>query len=106
MTKPTGLRIYISGPISGKPDGNRPAFAAEASRLRRLGHDVINPHELPQPDPDDWAQCMRMDIAALVTCDCIAMLPGWEHSKGASLERHIAAQLGMQVMDESQTEFA
>ncbi|MWK56955.1 DUF4406 domain-containing protein, partial [Pseudomonas otitidis] len=27
-------RIYLSGPMSGLPDENRPAFNAEATRLR------------------------------------------------------------------------
>ena len=40
------LTIYISGPISGLPDGNRPAFAEMAVTLRSKGWEVVNPHEL------------------------------------------------------------
>jgi hypothetical protein len=38
---------------------------------------------------------MRRDIAALVTCDGVALLEGHQNSKGAALERHIADKLGM-----------
>ena len=40
------MRIYISGPMTGKPDFNHPAFNAAAIRLREEGHFVINPAEL------------------------------------------------------------
>lgn len=89
------MRIYIAGPMTGLPDLNFPAFHAEAKKLRDLGHDVVNPAEL-NPDPTmPWAECMRRDIAALVTCDTIILLPGWQQSMGASLEQHIAKQLSM-----------
>ena len=91
-------RIYLAGPMSGLPDLNFPAFHAAAARLRAAGHDVVNPAEI-NPDPGAaWAQCMRADIAQLVTCEAIALLPGWEQSRGARLEHHIATQLGMRVV--------
>ena len=40
---------------------------------------------------------MRADIAQLVTCDRIHLLPGWSRSKGASLEHHIGRALGLLV---------
>lgn len=89
------MRAYIAGPMSGLPGLNFPAFHAEAKKWRDLGHEVINPAEL-NPDPTmPWAECMRRDIAALVTCDTIILLPGWQQSMGASLEQHIAKQLSM-----------
>ena len=39
------------------------------------------------------------DIAALVTCDAIHLLPGWQRSKGATLEHHIAERLGLEVFE-------
>ena len=41
---------------------------------------------------------MRADIAELVKCDGVALLPGWERSRGASLEAHIAHSLGMRLV--------
>lgn len=40
------MRIYISGPMTGLPDGNIPAFNAAAERLRTEGHFVINPADI------------------------------------------------------------
>ncbi|MNC15431.1 MULTISPECIES: DUF4406 domain-containing protein [unclassified Pseudomonas] len=49
------------------------------------------------PDGGTWNDCTRCDIAALMDCNTVAMLPGWEHSKGAQLEVLIADHLGMTV---------
>lgn len=91
-------RIYLSGPMTGLPAFNKPAFKAAAEALRDQGHDVVNPADFDLPGAT-WAEYMRQDIAALVTCDAIYLLPGWEHSKGARLEQHIADQLGMRVVE-------
>jgi hypothetical protein len=92
--------IYLAGPMTGLPDYNRPAFIAEADRLRALGYTVVNPAELdathPIQDPaapDAWHQYMRRDIAQLVRCHGIALMPGWEQSKGATLEAQTAEAL-------------
>lgn len=42
------MRVYLSGPMTGKPDLNRPAFDAAEGRLRKQGHFVINPHRLSE----------------------------------------------------------
>jgi hypothetical protein len=91
------MRIYIAGPMTGIDELNFPAFHAAAARLRALGHEVVNPAEI-NPDPGaSWQTCMHADLAQLVTCDAIALLPGWEGSRGAELERHVAYALGMHV---------
>ena len=36
-------RIYISGPMTGMPEHNFPAFHAAADRLRKAGWSVVNP---------------------------------------------------------------
>ena len=41
-------RIYIAGPMTGKPDLNRPAFVAAEKRLTAQGHFVINPHRISE----------------------------------------------------------
>lgn len=91
-------RIYLSGPMTGLPDLNFPAFAAMTTSLREGGHTVTNPAEL-NPDGGSWNDCMRRDIAALMDCDTVATLPDWENSKGAKLEVLIAEKLGMRVLN-------
>lgn len=90
-------RIYISGPMTGLMDSNFPAFNAEAERLRDLGHEVVNPAEI-NPDPaTGWHACMRADLKALLDCDAIVLLDGWEASQGAHLELHVAHRVGIEI---------
>lgn len=92
------MRIYVAGPMTGLPKLNFPAFHSAAARLRAAGHTVVNPAEINSDSPKSWCECMRADIPALCTCDTIYMLPGFESSRGARLERHIAIELGMTVI--------
>ena len=91
------MRIYLAGPMTGYPDLNFPLFHAEAARLRAHGYDVVNPAEINSDPNAPWTVCMRQDIAQLVTCHAIAVLPGWRRSRGASLEVGIAQALEMPV---------
>ncbi|MGQ3001264.1 MAG: DUF4406 domain-containing protein [Hydrogenophaga sp.] len=95
----TGVnRVYVAGPMTGIPDLNFPAFHRQATRLRARGIDVVNPAEINTDPSAKWTDCMRADIRELVGCDSIAMLPGWDRSKGATLEHHIAQSLELRVI--------
>ena len=84
--------------MTGHRDFNFPAFVAEAIRLRALGHEVINPAEMDFPVDAQWHECMRADIAAMMGCEAIAMMPGWHKSDGAMLEMHLAHRVGMPIL--------
>lgn len=99
----TALRVYVAGPMTGYPDNNFPAFHSAARALRAAGFDVVNPAEIvPESGAKDWAAYMRADIRELVTCDVVALLPGWETSKGAAIEQGLAVALGMPAVDIAQ----
>ena len=92
------MRGSLSGPMTGMPDLNFPAFYAAAAHLREEGIEVVNPAEL-NPDPaTSWHDCMREDIKALCDCDTLCLLPGWERSAGANLELYVAHRLGLHVV--------
>lgn len=93
-------RLYLSGPMTGIPELNFPAFNAAAARLRASGYEVTNPAEMDAADPAPltWEQYLRRDIRALLDCEAIALLPGWEKSRGAKLEKHVAEALGMRAI--------
>lgn len=90
--------VYIAGPMTGLPELNFPAFQRAAERLRASGYEVISPHEVCPDKGMAWPDALRRDIPALCTCTAIALLPGWQKSKGATLEKTIADALGMRVI--------
>jgi hypothetical protein len=91
------LKAYISGPMTGRPELNFPAFHAAAAALRAQGFDVVNPAELNTDPKAGWHACMRQDIKALCDCNLLVLLPGWEDSKGAHIELNLAHRLGLVV---------
>lgn len=62
-------RVYLSGPMTGLPDLNFPAFHAAAAQLRAQGLEVVNPAEINVDASKGWEECMRADIMALCGCD-------------------------------------
>ena len=95
----SAARWYIAGPMSSMPDLNFPAFHARAAELRAAGFEVENPAEINADPTAGWEACMRQDIARLVLCDAILLLPGWQQSRGARLEHTIAVELGLMVVE-------
>lgn len=97
-------RIYIAGPMTGLPGYNFAAFNAKAAELRAEGWHVENPAEHGHIDGAGWADYLRWDISRIATCGAIYLLPGWQASKGASLEVAIGKALGVQFLGEPVTE--
>lgn len=107
------MRVYIAGPINGRPDGNRAAFKDAADRLRSQGFEPVNPWDIPgdhegpciggpvdHSENDHQYGCyLRADIEVLMYCDAICFLDGWEESKGASTEAHVARSIGLKVVE-------
>lgn len=94
------MTTYIAGPMSGLPEFNYPAFTAAAAALRAQGTSVVSPTELHDGDtgrPYDFY--LRLGLRALLDCDEMVLLPGWENSRGARLERQIAQALGMHITE-------
>jgi hypothetical protein len=93
------VKVYVSGPMTGIPDFNYPAFEWACRRLRSFHYVVISPHEINPADgiehPWDWY--LRRDIVGLLDAEAVVVLNGWEASKGAALETYIARALGMPV---------
>lgn len=97
------MRIYIAGQITGLDyDECLDTFDRTAKMLTEQGHEPVNPMKENGLDGDgnahSWAEYMRRDIPHLLSCDAIYLMTNWANSKGATLEHHIAAALGMQIL--------
>jgi hypothetical protein len=93
------FHVYLSGPMTGLPDYNRPAFDKVAADIRAEGKTVFNPAEVGERDvirTRSWY--MRKDIDALLKSDTVHVLQGWEKSEGAKLEVEIARQLELPIV--------
>ena len=90
--------------MRGIPLWNFPAFDAARDMLIGLGHDPISPADIDREHgidenttvlpPGFIHTALRRDFAAIVTCDAIAFLPGWETSSGANAERTVGGHVG------------
>lgn len=89
--------VYIAGPISGMKDDNRQAFRRAENVINNLYGRAINPACLDLDEGATWEECMRKCLTMLCVCKAIALLPGWEDSRGAKVEYQTAITLGMPV---------
>lgn len=94
-------RVYISGPITGLPrEVYLQNFAKAEQQAKERGYDVCNP---TRTWVCRWPWLYRLvgyrltliyDLYLLSHCQYFYMLPGWEHSKGASEEYDFARTIG------------
>ena len=95
--------VYVAGPMTGLPDFNYPAFREAEVALRVYGHEVLNPIEAENWNatgkPMPWGWYMRHAIRMVLRAEGIALLPGWERSRGARLEWQIGSELGLDIRD-------
>lgn len=110
-----GKRVFLSGPVTGLPEWNRPAFDEAAEWLRDQGaKSVFNLADLsPNDDEEPYSHeaHMLLTLHALTACeydrnslqgpryDAIALLPGWRESEGASAEELVAESIGLDVAE-------
>ena len=110
-------KVYVAGPMQGYPNFNFPKFAEVAERLRSIGHEVFSPAErdieihgnevskaptgnLKEIEHTGFSlrDALADDTAYICKeATAIAMLPGWENSKGAQAEWALARALGLKI---------
>jgi hypothetical protein len=107
------MRIYIAGPMLGCDHYNFDAFDAKRDEIRALGHIPVSPADLDRAigfDPYDrrsvesipidaafMKSTVRRDVDAIIECDALVLLDGWQNSAGATGEVAVARWLGIPV---------
>ena len=110
--------MYIVGPMRGIAWFNYPLFDRVAKELREAGNEVISPADEDRnqdgfdpfanqryriadacvfPHEMDFGKTVRRCLDAVLRCDEIVLLPGWENSNGAVAELTLAMWLGKRV---------
>jgi hypothetical protein len=114
------MRIYLAGPMRGYVEFNFPAFHAAAKKLRAEGHFVFSPAErdnerhgtdisngnhtgsVEQATKEhgfNLREALAIDMAFICNvADAIALLPGWEKSKGARAEKATGEALDLLII--------
>lgn len=102
------MRIYLSGPMRGRPNLNRHSFDYYVDALLETDEvtEVFNPwvedpdyrpgYEYPR---EEMIEFMSRDISALEQCDAIFMMPEWWTSRGAVAELAYAHAVGIPATD-------
>lgn len=95
-----GKQCFISGPVTGVENRNKPAFDAVKKWLLYEGAEVAyNPTEDINPDIS-WEEAMRTCIRVLAEYpfSVLVCLPGSLESSGSTLEQSIAEALDMKIV--------
>ena len=81
------MKIYISIPITGQDIEQVEARLIFAKAvLERKGHTPVSPLDVSDNPDASYAEHMGRDISALLDCDAVVFLDGWQESKGCALE--------------------
>ena len=92
-------RVYISGPITGIPGAISAAqFDRAEQELRAAGYKyVINPRAMFEGTGLTWDEIMVQCLDLVKASDLIVLLPGWQKSRGVTMELGAAYALGIPV---------
>lgn len=108
---PQQSKVYLSGPMSGRPGFNYAQFNEAARRLRDAGLAVFNPaeHEIVEIKPMEWENTrvseatrnafMVVDFQAVIECDWVVALPDWDTSRGALAELFVGFETGKRLLE-------
>lgn len=91
------IKVYIAGPMTGHPNLNIEAFAQAENMLRMRGIQPLNPARIILHKEATWTDYMKVTGRLLTEADEVCLLPGWEQSKGARIERYWATSVGLPV---------
>ena len=97
------MRVYLSGPVAGIPNDNREAFNNAEEYFLMRGYEVVNPIKIGEglklrlKREPMYKEYLLEDISYLMYCHIIYLLPNWEQSTRAVIERDVAKGLHLMI---------
>ena len=91
-------KVYLSLPISGYDLTERIETALKMElNLQARGYDVFNPLDNGLPHEAPTYEHMKADIKALLDCDIVLFMSGFNRSAGCHTELAVAMAVGMEI---------
>lgn len=98
--------VFVSAPMTGYPDWNRPAIREVVAELQVHWSRVLSPLDVIDtlhPDGQGIGDLphgvyLRQSLALLLQARTICLMPGWQRSSGCRTELAVALALGLEVM--------
>jgi hypothetical protein len=91
-------KIYIAGKVTGEPIKKcQLKFKTAQLEMESHGFIAINPLEIVTDNNTPWDTAMKMCIKQMLDCDAVILLPCWEDSNGAKIERKLANKLEIPI---------
>ena len=98
------MKLFISGNTSLPPNQLREEYLKAAREVTTMGHDPLNPFDLPGGDTSLPPWHDRLE-ALTYQCEGIYLLSGWQESEQASTERYNCLVTGKQIFYQSTEEY-
>ena len=104
------MRVYIAGPMRGYPRDNHDEFDRIEKMWKDAGHDAVSPAYLGRAlgkgesrgynsGPKFMREVMVIDAVVICGCDAIALMQGWDTSRGATMELALSHSIGIDTYD-------
>lgn len=105
FVKQSGKKAYISLPISGQDTYEiRRNLRLGRNYLHAKAYTIVTPYDASPNANASYAEHMGKDIQALLECDVVLMMPGWEDSRGCRCEKATAEIYGKEIIYYADTE--
>ncbi len=96
-------QVFISGTISRTDkEKTREKFEKAEQMIKSKGYSTVTPLNNGLPESAPWESQMAMNIVILIGCSTLYLLPCWENSPGATLEKSIAEVTGKKIIYEQE----
>jgi hypothetical protein len=90
------MKYLLTGPMSGIPAHNAPAFEEATARLRQKGFDVLSPLDISKAGMPSLEGQMKA-FREVLECDGLILLPGWGRSEGTKAQVLLATRVGKEL---------